>query len=50
MCSRTLEKGGDQVYLYGLIVLFSVCGVPAIIVVGVIVLIRAIYVLGWPRK
>ena len=37
-------------YLYGLIVLFSVCGVPAIIVVGVIVLIRAIHVLGSPRR
>jgi hypothetical protein len=37
-------------YLFGLTQLFAVCGVPAAIVVGVVVLIRVIYVLATRRK
>lgn len=37
-------------YLFGLVQLFSVCGVPAAIIVGVVVLVRVIYVLLSRRK
>lgn len=49
-CSRSLWKGGETMYLFGLTQLFAVCGVPAAIVVGVVVLIRVIYVLATRRK
>lgn len=37
-------------YLFGLVQLLGVCGVPAAIVVGLVVLVRVIHVLASRRK